>query len=81
MQGPCRHITSVREEHAVLRAWAPEPPNVSFEAAAGLGVAGETAVRVLDLLGLPEGRTVVVDGASGGVGIATVQVAVAAVCR
>ncbi len=63
-------------EHAVLRAWAPKPPNVSFETAAGLGVAGETAVRVLDLLGLPEGRTVVVDGASGGVGIATVQVAV-----
>jgi NADPH:quinone reductase-like Zn-dependent oxidoreductase len=63
-------------EHAVLRAWAPKPPNVSFETAAGLGVTGETAVRVLDLLGLPEGRTVVVDGASGGVGIATVQVAV-----
>jgi NADPH:quinone reductase-like Zn-dependent oxidoreductase len=63
-------------EHAVLRAWAPKPPDVSFETAAGLGVTGETAVRVLDLLGLPEGRTVVVDGASGGVGIATVQVAV-----
>ncbi|MGR7025696.1 NADP-dependent oxidoreductase [Geodermatophilus sp. URMC 62] len=63
-------------ERAVLRAWAPKPPDVSFETAAGLGVAGETAVRVLDLLGLAEGRTVVVDGASGGVGIATVQVAV-----
>ncbi|PRY51120.1 NADPH:quinone reductase-like Zn-dependent oxidoreductase [Geodermatophilus tzadiensis] len=63
-------------EHAVLRAWAPKPPNVSFEAAAGLGVAGETAVRVLDLLGLQLGRTVVVDGATGGVGICTVQVAV-----
>ncbi len=63
-------------EHAVLRAWAPKPPDVSFEAAAGLGVAGETAVRVLDLLQLPSGATVVVDGASGGVGIATVQVAV-----
>ena len=62
-------------EYAVLSAWAPKPPNVSFEVAAGLGVAGETAVRVLDLLGLPEGRTVVVDGASGGVGTATVQVA------
>ncbi len=63
-------------EHAVLRAWAPTPPDVSSEVAAGLGVAGETAVRVLDLLGLPQGATVVVDGASGGVGIATVQVAV-----
>jgi NADPH:quinone reductase-like Zn-dependent oxidoreductase len=63
-------------EHAVLRAWVPKPPEVSFEVAAGLAVAGETAVRVLDLLGLPPGRTVVVDGASGGVGTATVQVAV-----
>ncbi|SDC56641.1 NADPH:quinone reductase [Geodermatophilus telluris] len=63
-------------EFAVLRAWAPKPPNASFEEAAGLGVAGETAVRVLDLLGLRTGRTVVVDGASGGVGSCTVQVAV-----
>ncbi len=63
-------------EHAVLSAWAPKPPDASFEVAAGLAVAGETAVRVLDLLGLPEGGTVVVDGASGGVGIVTVQVAV-----
>jgi NADPH:quinone reductase-like Zn-dependent oxidoreductase len=63
-------------EYAVLRAWAPTPPGVSAEVAAGLGVAGETAVRVLDLLGLTDGGTVVVDGASGGVGIATVQVAV-----
>ena len=63
-------------EHAVLRAWAPQPRDVSPEVAAGVAVAGETAVRVLDLLGLPEGATVVVDGASGGVGIATVQVAV-----
>ncbi|MGY1725540.1 NADP-dependent oxidoreductase [Geodermatophilus sp. SYSU D01062] len=62
--------------HAVLTAWAPRPPEVSFEVAAGLGVSGETAVRVLDLLGLDAGRTVVVDGASGGVGIVTVQVAV-----
>jgi NADPH:quinone reductase-like Zn-dependent oxidoreductase len=63
-------------ERAVLTAWAPTPSGVGFEEAAGLGVAGETAVRVLDLLALPEGATVVVDGASGGVGGATVQVAV-----
>jgi NADPH:quinone reductase-like Zn-dependent oxidoreductase len=67
---------STAAEFAVLRAWAPKPPDVPFEVAAGLGVAGETAVRALDLLGLPEGGTVVVDGASGGVGIAAVQVAV-----
>jgi NADPH:quinone reductase-like Zn-dependent oxidoreductase len=64
-------------EYAVLSAWAPKPDAVPFEVAGGLPVAGETAVRVLDLLGLRSGQTVVVDGASGGVGIATVQVALA----
>jgi NADPH:quinone reductase-like Zn-dependent oxidoreductase len=64
-------------EFAVLTAWAAKPDAVPFEVAGGLGVAGETAVRVLDLLALPPGGTVVVDGASGGVGIATVQVALA----
>jgi NADPH:quinone reductase-like Zn-dependent oxidoreductase len=64
-------------EYAVLGAWAAIPEAVSFEAAGGLPVAGETAVRVLDLLGLHSGQTVVVDGASGGVGSVTVQVALA----
>lgn len=62
-------------EYAVLTAWAPKPDAASFEVAGGLPVAGETAVRVLDLLGLQPGQTVVIDGASGGVGIVTVQVA------
>jgi NADPH:quinone reductase-like Zn-dependent oxidoreductase len=64
-------------EYAVLSSWAPKPADTPWEVAAGLGVPGETAVRVLDLLALSPGRTVVVDGASGGVGIATVQVALA----
>jgi NADPH:quinone reductase-like Zn-dependent oxidoreductase len=64
-------------ERAVLSAWARKPEGTPFEVAGGLPVAGETAVRVLDLLGLRSGQTVVIDGASGGVGIATVQVALA----
>jgi NADPH:quinone reductase-like Zn-dependent oxidoreductase len=64
-------------EYAVLSAWAPKPDLTSFEVAGGLPVVGETAVRVLDLLGLEPGQILVVDGASGGVGIATVQVALA----
>jgi NADPH:quinone reductase-like Zn-dependent oxidoreductase len=64
-------------EYAVLSAWARVPDGTPLEAAAGLPVAGETAVRVLDLLGLRAGQTVVVDGASGGVGSTTVQVALA----
>jgi NADPH:quinone reductase-like Zn-dependent oxidoreductase len=63
-------------EYAVLSAWAPKPETASFEVVGGLPVVGETAVRVLDLLGLQPGQTVVVDGASGGVGIVTVQLAV-----
>jgi NADPH:quinone reductase-like Zn-dependent oxidoreductase len=62
-------------EYAVLTAWAGKPDATPFEVAGGLPVAGETAVRVLDLLGLDAGSTVVVDGASGGVGLVTVQVA------
>jgi NADPH:quinone reductase-like Zn-dependent oxidoreductase len=64
-------------EYTVLSAWAPKPDDAPFEVAGGLPVAGETAVRVLDLLGLQAGQTVVVDGASGGVGSVTVQLAVA----
>jgi NADPH:quinone reductase-like Zn-dependent oxidoreductase len=64
-------------EYAVLSAWARVPDGASVEVAGGLPVAGETAVRVLDLLGLRPGQTVVVDGASGGVGSTTVQIALA----
>src|SRR3954471_9221154 len=69
------HAQGSAAEFAVLSAWARKPDAVSFEVAGGLPVAGETAVRVLDLLGLHAGQTVVVDGASGGVGSVTVQVA------
>lgn len=62
-------------EYALLRAWAPKPPNLSFAAAAGLAVAGETAVRVLHLLALRPGQVLLVHGASGGVGQAAVQLA------
>jgi NADPH:quinone reductase-like Zn-dependent oxidoreductase len=62
-------------EYAVLSVWAAKPEGASFEVAGGLAVPAETAVRVLDVLGLSSGQTVVVDGASGGVGVVTVQVA------
>ncbi|MCC6497974.1 MAG: NADP-dependent oxidoreductase, partial [Propionibacteriaceae bacterium] len=62
-------------EYAVLRAWALKPPSFSFAAAAGIAVAGETAVRVLHLLALQPGQVLLVHGASGGVGQAAVQLA------
>jgi NADPH:quinone reductase-like Zn-dependent oxidoreductase len=64
-------------EHAILEAWATKPRALSFEEAAGYPVAAETAVRGLDLLGVGDGQTLLVNGAAGGVGTAVVQLAVA----
>lgn len=58
-----------------------KPAEVSWEVAASLPVVVTTAYRVLALLGLGEGdhtgTTLVVDGASGGVGVYAVQLGVA----
>lgn len=64
-------------QFAVLDAWAAKPPSVDWAVAAAAGVAGETAERVLRLLGLAGGDTIFIDGGAGGVGAVTVQVAVA----
>lgn len=64
-------------ESAVLRAWALKPAGLGWGEAAGLGVAGETSLRALGLLGLRPGQTLLVHGAAGGVGQLAVQVAVA----
>ena len=64
-------------ELAVLRVWVPKPPSVAWEVAGALGTAAETAVRVLTLLGVGAGHTVLIDGGSGGVGSLATQVAVA----
>jgi NADPH:quinone reductase-like Zn-dependent oxidoreductase len=68
-------------EYAVLRAWAPKPEQLSFAEAAALGVGGETALRVLGLLALEPGQTLLVHGAAGGVGQAIVALGVAAGLR
>jgi NADPH:quinone reductase-like Zn-dependent oxidoreductase len=58
------------------RAIVPKPANVSFEDAAGVGVAATTALQaVRDKGGLQPGQRVIVNGASGGVGSYTVQIA------
>jgi NADPH:quinone reductase-like Zn-dependent oxidoreductase len=64
-------------EKVLLVDYAPIPRSLDFVAAAGLPVAVETAVRTLDSVGVGEGTTVVINGASGGVGSAAVQIAVA----
>jgi len=62
-------------EYALLDRWARKPAELSWEEAAGYPVAVETAARVLDLLGVGAGKTVIVNGAAGGVGTAAVQLA------
>ncbi|WP_214401032.1 NADP-dependent oxidoreductase [Pseudonocardia lacus] len=67
--------TGVFAEYAVLDAWAVKPDSLSFEEAAGYPIPVETAFRILDQVGLEPGHTVLISGASGGVGTAAVQIA------
>ncbi|NJP99681.1 NADP-dependent oxidoreductase [Streptomyces zingiberis] len=70
-------VTGATAELAVLSAWAPAPTAWSDEEAAGAGLAPVTAMSGLTVLGPLEGRTLLVEGASGGVGSAAVEIAVA----
>ena len=54
-----------------------KPANLSFEQAAGLLLAGETAWHLLTNTRVGTGDTVLIHGASGGVGLMAVQLAVA----
>lgn len=62
-------------EHAVLADWAPKPDGLSFAEAAGYPVAVATAQRILDLVRVDADQTVLISGAAGGVGSASVQFA------
>jgi NADPH:quinone reductase len=55
----------------------PKPPSVGFEPAAGLMLAGVTAVHCLVATSVGEGETCLVHGGSGGVGLFLVQLGVA----
>lgn len=67
--------TDTYAERAVLAAWAAMPTGLGFPEAAGWPVPVETAARTLSLLGLDRGQTLLVSGASGGVGSAVLQIA------
>jgi len=62
-------------EFAVLSAWAKKPAALGFEEAAGYPIPVETAARILRQVGVLPGETLVVSGASGGVGSAVLQLA------
>jgi NADPH:quinone reductase-like Zn-dependent oxidoreductase len=66
---------------AVLTAWAPVPDGWTTAQAAAAGLASATAAAALDALGDLDGRTLLVEGASGAVGGAAVALAVAAGAR
>ena len=61
---------------------ARKPKSMTFEEAAGVPIAGETAYRALHEAGnIRAGQTVLIHGAAGGVGSAAVQIAKAAGAR
>ncbi|GHB37495.1 oxidoreductase [Streptomyces xanthochromogenes] len=68
---------AAQAELAVLSFYAPIPRTLDFPAAAALPAAIETATRALDRLGVASGGTLLVSGASGAIGSAAVQFAVA----
>ncbi len=70
-------VTGATAELLILSAWAHTPATWNDRQAAGAGLASVTAMRGLDALGPLAGRTLLVEGAAGGVGSAAVEIAVA----
>ena len=64
-------------ERVIAKASAvlPKPPTLGWEQAAGLFGVGVTAFHLLEVTGVTAGDRVIVHGASGGVGLMTVQLA------
>ncbi|MFG3052100.1 NADP-dependent oxidoreductase [Kitasatospora sp. NPDC048239] len=72
-----RTVAGAYAEHALLGTTelARRPATLSWEEAAAIPVAAETAWRALDLLGVQSGQTLLVHGAAGGVGTVLLQFA------
>lgn len=68
---------AAQAELAVLTLYAPVPADIDLTTAAALPAAIETAARALDQVGVQVGTTVLINGASGNVGGAAAQLAVA----
>ncbi|WP_395292552.1 NADP-dependent oxidoreductase [Kitasatospora hibisci] len=64
-------------EYALVERPVAKPDALSWELAASLVTVGRTAFRVLGQLGVQAGRTLLVHGAAGSVGVVAVQLAVA----
>ncbi|WP_375486205.1 NADP-dependent oxidoreductase [uncultured Jatrophihabitans sp.] len=66
---------AAQAELAVLSYWAAVPEGLAWAEAAAIPAAAETAARALDQLEVQAGDTVLINGASGSVGSAAVQLA------
>ncbi|SDE25014.1 NADP-dependent oxidoreductase [Glycomyces harbinensis] len=64
-------------QYALATVVAPKPADLDWQRAAALPVASETAERVLNLLNVTAGETVLMHGAAGAVGTVAVQLATA----
>ncbi|MGI5401994.1 NADP-dependent oxidoreductase [Streptomyces sp. CA-135486] len=71
-------VTGAYAQYALAESFAAKPAELDWAEAAALPVATETARRVLDLLGVRAGETLLLHGAAGAVGAAATQFAVAA---
>jgi NADPH:quinone reductase-like Zn-dependent oxidoreductase len=56
---------------------APKPSNLGYDEAAGLGIVGVTALRMIDNAQVQSGQRVLITGVAGGVGSVAAQIAVA----
>ncbi|WP_368499948.1 NADP-dependent oxidoreductase [Herbiconiux sp. A18JL235] len=62
-------------EKAVMNRWFPIPAGLDFAHAAALPMTVDTAYLHLQLLGLDEGKTILIHGAGSTIGFAAVQIA------
>ncbi|HEX3779408.1 MAG TPA: NADP-dependent oxidoreductase [Pseudonocardiaceae bacterium] len=69
--------TGAYAEYVLATRILPKPAGLDWDVAAALPVAAETALRVLRLLAVASGETLLIHGASGAVGAMAVQLAVA----
>lgn len=70
-------IFGASAEHVVLSAWATLPETWTLEQGAAAGLAVASSAGALNALGVTAGRTLLIEGAAGGVGSAAVAIAIA----
>lgn len=70
-----RAVKGAYAEYALLQLFVKKPKSMSWDVAASIPIAGETAYRVLRELNVKSGETVLIHAAAGGVGSIAVQIA------